>query len=164
MNRYLVFVKCELSLDKLKNLLRSEGLNVIDIRKGKLIEIDLIASNDTPFLDYIGKYSNVISYVSVGKNSETVWELFNDMRFWEVHEKVESIWRTEKDEERKKIEQALILLAASMIKYTKGNEIIADKLISSTLSLVSELPEDSLSLLNVLSTLYPERCISIDNS
>ncbi len=53
------------------------------------------------------------------KTLEEAKRLFNEERFWEVHEKVEGIWRTASGEE-KQVQQSIILYAGALVHYQKN--------------------------------------------
>ena len=139
MMRYILLYPPTINTEDLK------GINIVDVRKCKYTEIDII---DDP--EKVIKILGVpIKIVNVKEEEESFPELFFNCRFWEAHEVLEEVWRKETDEKRRKYLQALILLCASMIHYLKGHEKVSDDLINKALSLISELPEDILPLLYV---------------
>ncbi|WP_174629784.1 DUF309 domain-containing protein [Metallosphaera tengchongensis] len=139
MERFLLFYPINQEIEKR----RGSNYEVIEIRQCKFKEVDVLGNVEEAIHD-MGK---PIFTVRVGGDEPPIWDLLNDCRFWEAHEKLEGIWRQSKDPERKYL-QALILLCASMIKYRK-NPRVSDELIAKALSLISELPEDLLPLLYV---------------
>jgi len=143
--RYLIFYPLDAfkDLNQLKYELRRKGINLIDIRRGKYIEIDIMGEpeNVTKLL------GAPLFIVKVGSTREDLRKLINDMRFWECHEFLENKWKATKNEEERRYLQGLILLFASLIKYLKGEEDISDILLEKSLSLISNLPEELLPLL-----------------
>jgi len=143
--RYLIFYPLDAfkDLNQLKYELRRKGINLIDIRRGKYIEIDIMGEpeNVTKLL------GAPLFIVKVGSTREDLRKLIDDMRFWECHEFLEDKWKATKNEEERRYLQGLILLFASLIKYLKGEEEISDILLEKSLSLISNLPEELLPLL-----------------
>ncbi|MEM0174331.1 MAG: DUF309 domain-containing protein [Sulfolobaceae archaeon] len=151
--RYLLFYSLNLSQNifELKSVLRKKGINVIDIRKGKYIEIDIMG-NPVDVINYLG---NPLFIVKVGEIREDLRKLINEMRFWECHEILEEKWKKAKSEIERKYIQALILLFASLIKYLKNQIEVSDMLLEKSLSLISDLPEELLPLLFINLALNP---------
>lgn len=124
----------------IKYKLKEIGVNVIDVRICKYVEID--AYEDSRIENFLGK--------PLFKGEKLPFEkLFFDCRFWESHEVLEEKWRNEKNEEKRKYLQSLILISASMVKYCKGEVNVSDMLMKKALSLISELPEELLPLFYV---------------
>jgi len=126
--------------ERIKEILRSQGIKVIDVRICKYVEID--AYEDKKIEEILGKP------LFIGEK-EPFEKLFFETRFWEAHEVLEEKWRKEKDEKKRKYLQALILLSASMVKYCKGEKEVSNFLLEKALSLISELPEELLPLFYV---------------
>ncbi|BDC19602.1 DUF309 domain-containing protein [Acidianus sp. HS-5] len=139
LSRFILLYPLVVSITNLKDV------NIIDIRRCKYTEIDII---DDP-QKVISILGQPIKIIRIGEIKESFQELFFNCRFWEAHEVLEGIWRKETDEKKKKYLQGLILLCASMIHYLKGHEEVSDELIGKALSLISELPEDILPLLYI---------------
>ncbi len=139
-NRFILLYPEEVNTNNLK-----KDINIIDIRRCKYTEIDII-DDPQKVINILGK---PIKIIKVGEEKESFSELFFNCRFWEAHEVLEGLWRKETDEKRRKYLQALILICASMIHYLKGHGKVSDELINNALSLISELPEDILPLLYV---------------
>jgi predicted metal-dependent hydrolase len=113
------------------------GLHVIDIRKCKFTEIDIMDSPDN-VIKLLGNPLFIIDTDNIQGNFK---ELFYECRFWEAHEVLEREWKKSSGE-LKKYFQALILICASMIKFLKKQYDVSDKLLQNALSLISELPKD----------------------
>ncbi|MBB5252313.1 DUF309 domain-containing protein [Sulfurisphaera ohwakuensis] len=135
MKRVIYFYPKDCCDYTIKNKLRQMGINVIDVRICKYVEIDFY--EDERIISILGKPLFTSEKLPFEK-------LFFNGRFWESHEILEEKWRVEKDEKKKKYLQALILISASMIKYCKGQKEISDSLLDRALSLISELPEELL--------------------
>ncbi|AWR94744.1 DUF309 domain-containing protein [Acidianus brierleyi] len=113
------------------------GVNVIDIRKCKFTEIDII---DSP--DKVIKLLGIPLFIVDTDNIQGDFKkLFYECRFWEAHEVLEREWKKSSGELKKYL-QALILICAAMIKFLKNQIDISDKLLQNALSLISELPKD----------------------
>jgi len=124
--------------EDLKSQLRSYGVEVIDVRTCKYVEVDFAYSeeNEKTIKSVLGEP------LFTDCSTCSFEELFFDFRFWESHEVLEKKWKEEKDTQKKKYMQALILVSASLIKYCKGQVNVSDQLLSKALSLISELPEE----------------------
>ena len=101
------------------------------------VEFDLF-SNDTKSklaaLHIINsRIGNVVSERDLGKIeipqtkevivSEVV-KLFNEQRYWECHEILESIWRTESNSDEKEVQQGVILAASSLVHAQKDEDSV----------------------------------------
>jgi len=64
---------------------------------------------------------------------ELVIELFNEQRYWECHEVMESIWRKEKDPVEKELQQGVILAASVLVHAQKGEEDVCFGMLPRTL-------------------------------
>ncbi|MFP3225472.1 MAG: DUF309 domain-containing protein [Sulfolobaceae archaeon] len=126
----------------LKEELRVMGARIVDIRVCKYTEIDTYEDSLVLIIERLGEPLST-------SGNKSFKELFFETKFWEAHEVLEGKWRVEKDPIKKKYLQALILLCASLVKYCKGEVEISDKLLENALSLISELPQQLLPLLNV---------------
>jgi hypothetical protein len=136
--RFLLFYPLNIYRENLKEELRNRGANIIDIRLGKYLEIDVLDSKNI-VINSLGK---PLFEVEVGKDyNEKVWDLISQMRFWECHERLEEKWRNSNGFEKEYL-QAVILVCASMIKYLKGEVEISDRLLEKALSLIANLPEE----------------------
>ncbi len=134
-----------LNVDEIKNDLRKRGVNLVDIRKGKYLEIDIL-DDPTKVTSILGR---PLFITDVEHMSGNFAEFFYNMRFWECHEFLENKWRRSKDDTERKYLQALILICASMIKYLKNDIKTSDMLIDKALSLISDLPQELLPLLYI---------------
>ncbi|BDB97312.1 DUF309 domain-containing protein [Saccharolobus caldissimus] len=144
-SRALLFYSKESFSDAnlLKSRLRENGINVIDVRTGKYIEIDII---DEPrkVIKLLGEPLFIVTEINGNFK-----ELFYEMRFWECHEILEEKWKKLENKLERDYLQALILICASLIKYLKGDVKTSDILIEKALSLISDLPQELLPLLYV---------------
>lgn len=61
--------------------------------------------------------------------------LFNEERFWEVHETVEGIWRKAAGEE-KKVQQSIILYASALVHYQKNETETTLRMLGRSLELM----------------------------
>lgn len=82
----------------------AEGIKLLE-GEGKVLSITDLMAEDTPG--------------SVEEVMEEAKRLFNDERFWEVHEKVEGIWRRATGDE-KNVQQSIILYASALVHYQKN--------------------------------------------
>ncbi|MEM0068266.1 MAG: DUF309 domain-containing protein [Saccharolobus sp.] len=141
--RVLLFYRKDLFSDDLKTLLRNNNINVIDIRKGKYTEIDII-DDPNKVISILGEPLFIINNVS-----GTFKGLFYEMRFWECHEVLEEKWKNSEDIFERRYLQALIMICASLIKYLKGDIKTSDMLLEKALSLISDFPQELFSLLYI---------------
>ncbi|MEM0015655.1 MAG: DUF309 domain-containing protein [Saccharolobus sp.] len=141
--RVLLFYRKDLFSDDLKTLLRNNNINVIDIRKGKYTEIDII-DDPNKVISILGEPLFIINNVS-----GTFKGLFYEMRFWECHEVLEEKWKNSEDIFERRYLQALIMICASLIKYLKGDIKTSDILLEKALSLISDFPQELFSLLYI---------------
>ena len=51
-------------------------------------------------------------------------KLFNEQRYWECHEALESIWRIESTADEKSLQQGVILAASSLVHAQKGEDAV----------------------------------------
>lgn len=130
----------------IKEKLRKEEINVIDVRICKYVEIDAY-END--------RITEILGNPLFIGGKDSFENLFFNARFWESHETLEEKWKIEKDEKKRKYLQALILLSASMVKYCKGEKEVSDLLLEKALSFISELPEELLPLFYITFCLNP---------
>ncbi|MEM0131260.1 MAG: DUF309 domain-containing protein [Saccharolobus sp.] len=141
--RVLLFYRKDLFSDDLKTLLRNNNINVIDIRKGKYTEIDIV-DDPNKVISILGEPLFIINNVS-----GTFKGLFYEMRFWECHEVLEEKWKNSEDIFERRYLQALIMICASLIKYLKGDIKTSDILLEKALSLISDFPQELFSLLYI---------------
>ncbi len=142
-NRYILFYP-PIEVGKL------EGVKVIDIRKCRFTEIDVV---DDP-QKVIAVLGEPLFVVDANNVKDKFSDLFYQCRFWEAHEVLEEKWRRAKGEEKEYL-HALILVCASLINFLKGKVEVSDKLMEDALSLISKLPEELLPLLYVGLSLDP---------
>jgi len=116
----------------LANLIK-ENFNYVklnDIRiASKHIEIDIFSTNIEKVKEDFSKFFKIKEIrILEERLSENAFkfakDLFNEERFWEVHEVLENIWRNAKGDD-KKILHGIILLAAAFVHYQKGRKEIS---------------------------------------
>lgn len=99
---------------------------------GVAIEIDFFSPEEKDAkrgIELLKSEGSVLSITDLMKDEELPKErameealrLFNEERFWEVHETVEGVWRKASGEE-KFVQQSIILYAAALVHYQK-NEV-----------------------------------------
>lgn len=64
---------------------------------------------------------------------ERAAQLFNQERFWEVHEAIETLWRAEPPGPRKELLQGVILVAAAFVHKQKNREEVGLKVLGRAL-------------------------------
>jgi hypothetical protein len=97
------------------------------------IEFDLYVQNERLLDENLTRLSSEISNILTAKLLDPVAEeskipkervieevrqLFNEQRFWECHETLEQVWRTETGEE-KALQQGIILAASAFVHYQR---------------------------------------------
>jgi hypothetical protein len=111
---------------------RGLGADVGNLRvSSSAVELDLLLSNEANLANAIGALENMIGRVLTLREldaqptplakEEAVklgLDLFDEERYWESHEALESAWRITTGDERETL-QAFILLAASLVHLQK---------------------------------------------
>jgi hypothetical protein len=109
------------------------------------IELDFFAPSRAEAEAAISSLERVIN-VSVldreknGSAQEIMQEalqLFNQERFWEVHETVESLWKKAQGEEKRAL-QSIILFASALVHYQKNEEDVALRMIKRAYDMMPE--------------------------
>jgi predicted metal-dependent hydrolase len=117
---------------------RDLGADIGNLRvSSKAVELDLLLNSETLLNDSLkalkrrfGQVLTVrkldVASVPIGKAEaiKTGLELFNEERYWESHEALESAWRVAAGDE-KEILQGLILVAAAFVHSQKNEKDIA---------------------------------------
>ena len=67
--------------------------------------------------------------------------LFNEGKFWHVHEALENVWRVASGDE-KKLLQGLILAAASLVHLEKQHQDVCWRMMGDALSRLEDQPAD----------------------
>jgi uncharacterized protein len=80
---------------------------------------------------------------------ELVIELFNEQRYWECHEVMESIWCKEKDPIEKELQQGVILAASALVHAQKSEEDVCFGMLPRTLEKLSFFEKQDYLGLNV---------------
>ncbi len=109
---------------KLMNLLRSLGLNIINVRvASNHIEVDANTNNISELSSAVGRVVGpVLGVVNLSIESKVndpfraFVDLFNEERFWEAHEVLEPTWRVSRDTNV----QGLIVAAAAFVKIQEN--------------------------------------------
>jgi uncharacterized protein len=68
-------------------------------------------------------------------------DLFNEERYWEVHEALEPLWKERTGEEKRHI-QALILASAAYVHHQKNELAVIPALLKESLARLANAPED----------------------
>ncbi|GBC75099.1 hypothetical protein HRbin06_00412 [archaeon HR06] len=126
MNRYLIRIKKsnkdpKLLLQELRRIFKRVGNMRVS---SEALEFDLFSNGkEEEIRKIIEFYGEVITFRKLGGSLKgdlkKVKELFKEERFWEVHEVLEEIWREEKGDRRETL-QGLILFAAALVHYQRG--------------------------------------------
>ncbi|MEM0120654.1 MAG: DUF309 domain-containing protein [Thermoprotei archaeon] len=110
------------------------GLRFSNIRvSNQNIQVDIYLDNNNKpasVRTVLGGWLDIVDVVDLsvdryaGMRSESIInmavELFNQERFWEFHEAIEAVWRSEPPGPRKELLQGMILVAASLVHAQKG--------------------------------------------
>ncbi|EZQ06742.1 hypothetical protein CM19_04910 [Candidatus Acidianus copahuensis] len=137
MERKIYFYDKEKYFPLIKQFLRERGINVIDVRLCKYMEVDAEGNVE----DILGKANFIVDTKNLEEGN--FFYLFSEGRFWEAHESLEKIWRT-KDGKEKDFQQSLILIATAMLKYCKGEKDIAFKLIMNAREILGKTTNNEL--------------------
>lgn len=68
-------------------------------------------------------------------------QLFNEYRFWEVHEVLEGLWK-EREGSEKQLVQGLILMAAALVHGQKDERSVMWKMMQDALTRLDHQPDD----------------------
>lgn len=125
---------------ELMKRLRELGIHVINARIGNHhVEIDVLSRNVELDADIINKAIGSVTRIiplneetNVEDPFKTFIELFNEERFWEAHEVLESVWR----ENRDTLVQGLIVLAAAFAKLQEESVTGYQRLMQRSLDLM----------------------------
>lgn len=82
--------------------------------------------------------------------SEVV-KLFNEQRYWECHESLESIWRTEANPKEKAVQQGVILFASALVHAQKDEDVVCLNMVGRALAKLAIWSSDKYFDLNILS-------------
>lgn len=78
-------------------------------------------------------------------------ELFNEQRYWECHEVLESIWRVESSPDEKSLQQGVILAASSLVHAQRGEDDVCFDMVRRALGKLDAWKNEKYYNLNVLS-------------
>ena len=76
-------------------------------------------------------------------------ELFNEQRYWECHEAMEQIWRSETNPAEKALQQGVILSASALVHAQKDEDAICIGMIPRALAKLDQWDEETYYALNV---------------
>lgn len=104
------------------------------------IELDFFAPDEAVAKSLLSSFDGVLTFQQLEREQtgspeeimDRALELFNDERFWEVHETVESLWKKSKGKEREAL-QSIILFSAALVHYQKDEEDVALRMIRRSL-------------------------------
>ncbi len=127
---------CDRLTKTIRAILDNSKVKTVNLRVSrKAVEFDLFSDTDEELQDALGKLKTVGRLLTVrgldilpppGRTKQEILEearrLFNEERFWEVHEALEEIWKQEAGAERELL-QGLILLAASYVHLQRGKHL-----------------------------------------
>lgn len=117
---------------------RDLGADIGNLRvSSKAVELDLLLNSETPLNDSLKALERKLGQVLTVRKLDVAsvpiekpeaikmgLELFNEERYWESHEALESAWRVAAGDE-KEILQGLILVAAAFVHSQKNEKEIA---------------------------------------
>ena len=75
--------------------------------------------------------------------------LFNEQRYWECHEVLESIWRVESAADEKSLQQGVILAASSLVHAQKGEDVVCFDMVGRALGKLEVWSSEKYYSLNV---------------
>lgn len=134
MQRRVIFIVKKVSASRaeiareIKSKLKNIRLNDIRIASNH-VELDLFCEDLEECKKAIGEMFSIVASRIIGEDKiedhyNEALKLFNDERFWEVHEVLENVWRRLQGEE-KRIVHGIILLAAAMVHAQKERKEVA---------------------------------------
>jgi len=139
-------------LKKVRDLAKPFGAKTINLRVTPVaLEFDLFCAPETtidPILSSFQSIGNVITCKRLDAPAVAVHapevvaearQLFNEHRFWEVHEVLEGLWKELKGEE-KQLVQGLILVAAALVHIQKDENEVAWTMLSDALRRLESQP------------------------
>ena len=131
------------------------GVRLSNIRVSNLnIQVDIFIVNNDDTTDFVrrvfGEWMQLIDVVDLSVDHYSAMsydeiirraiELFNEERFWEFHEAVEALWRSEPQGPRKELLQGLILIAAALVHAQKGRPNVGLSILERGLRKLEALP------------------------
>jgi len=117
---------------KLKTLLRSNGLQVNDVRVGKYVEVDYISNCfKGEKISQLLKL-NKVEECELKKCNHSLEELVKNGRCWEAHELLEDLWQGAIGNEKEDI-QRIIKVCVAVVHYQRGNADTAKRILEETL-------------------------------
>lgn len=144
------------------------GVTVRNLRITQFaVEFDLFSNNisteKAALRDLVAAYGPLLDareikeernthFQSIVKKEEilkTFIKLFNEERYWECHEKLEQIWRQERDAREKDLLQGLILGSSALVHAQKNEVEVCLRMIEKSLAKLERWEETSYYGLNV---------------
>gem|GEM_PF-871549 len=123
--------------EKLKQMIPS--INDVRIDKDH-IEVDLFYENED-CVNIIETYFNKkpIEIIDVNKKPNADYRYYlKKGRFWEAHELLEDIWKTEKDQKMKNSIRAAIQFCAAMVHFQRCNDDTANEILKRAILIDSD--------------------------
>lgn len=125
---------------------RKFGVDIGNLRvSSKAVELDLLLTSEAPLKDSLKalelKFGRILTVRKLDVPSPPIekndavkigLDLFNEERYWESHEALESAWRVA-DGDEKEILQGLILISAALVHLQKNEKDIALSLLKRAL-------------------------------
>ncbi|MGC8557817.1 MAG: DUF309 domain-containing protein [Nitrososphaeria archaeon] len=123
--------------EKLKQMIPS--INDVRIDKDH-IEIDLFSENED-CINIIGTYFNKkpIEIIDINKKPNADYRYYlKKGRFWEAHESLEEIWKTEKNQKIKNSIRVAIQFCAAMVHFQRCNDDTANEILKRAILIDSD--------------------------
>lgn len=119
-----------------KNLLvRDAVIGSLSSRFGKILSVRDLHED----LNLVSKQRVVSEFV----------KLFNEQRYWECHEIMESIWRTETNSIERRVQQGVIIAASSLVHAQRDEDLVCFNMMRRALDKLSLWLDDKYYDLNV---------------
>ncbi len=105
---------------KLKSLLRSNGVQANDVRVGKFVEVDYFS--DSLLGEKIGELLKLkkVEECELEKCNKNLQELVKNGRCWEAHELLEELWHKAEGSKKEEIHK-IIKVCVAVVHYQRGN-------------------------------------------
>ncbi|MEM3670570.1 MAG: DUF309 domain-containing protein [Thermoprotei archaeon] len=94
-------------------------------------------------VDFADITGGVAPLVAGKERLELAYRMFAEERYWEAHDLLETLWRTERDPGRKKVLQGTILAAAAMVHAQKNRKEVALGVAARALRMIRVYKDDA---------------------
>ncbi len=137
---------------KYEKLSQKFGVSLKNFRISELaIEFDLFAKNEEVVKSVVSELGPLLTERDLNDESpvlgkqaivHSIIELFNAQRYWECHETMEVIWRTETNRLEKELQQGVILAASALVHAQKNENSVCLGMITRSIAMMERWKEE----------------------